>query len=247
MMGNWIEELRREGSVPSVAFFEECAEVLRVVAIIQEDVQGSLPARNSVDAEGVSPERVVATVKYINAVADGTRVISEMALCRIVDNYTVYMSQMIALIFKTDPKTMRSGGTLPYSEILRHNSMDELMATIADKEMEKLTRNLEDLNAYIIKTFNLSPFGDDEEVLNEAVAYNGLRNIIVHNRGIIDRKFKKDVKMDYGEVGDRIFAYEPTYQSLRLFSEAVDDFDAQAVKKYNLKIVPRIRIVESEV
>jgi hypothetical protein len=239
-MNDWLEQLELEGSEPSETFYEECLEVMQIRIVIEKDISRSNPLTfASYNSRNKTMERMEEQKTRHEKMNNGRRVICEMALCRVVDNYMIYICNMVALIFKTDPRTMRSDGTLPYADILKHTSMDELVATIAEREVDKLAGDLEKLNTYIIKTFNLNLFGNSPEVFEEAMKYNELRNLIVHKRGTIDRRFKGKVKKDYGEIGDRILVLNEMTRAISLFSRVVNAFDAEAVKKYNLPILPR--------
>src|SRR6266511_3891545 len=62
----------------------------------------------------------------------------QMAVQRSVDNYLTYLSELLALLFRTRPETLRSSETVPLEEVLRHMSMDELIAALAERRVERL-------------------------------------------------------------------------------------------------------------
>lgn len=64
-------------------------------------------------AEEAVPAAMAGGGKYL-------RLLTEMILCRGVDNYLTYISELLALIYHTCPEAMKSNETVTYETILNY-------------------------------------------------------------------------------------------------------------------------------
>ncbi|MDQ3686595.1 MAG: hypothetical protein M3430_13505 [Acidobacteriota bacterium] len=84
---------------------------------------------------------------------------AELVLCRSIDNYLVYLSQLLALIFRTKPETLKSGEQERLDFILKHSSMDDLIGALAEKRVDKLAyMGMRDLARYFEEKLGLNCF-----------------------------------------------------------------------------------------
>jgi hypothetical protein len=63
----------------------------------------------------------------------------EMAFCRTVENYLAYLSETMALIFRTRPETLRSSETIRLDELLEHETMEDVISTLTDRRVDELS------------------------------------------------------------------------------------------------------------
>lgn len=165
-------------------------------------------------------------------------IIAEMLVCRIADNYLLYLKELLKEIFLTRPETLRSGQMERLDFVLQFLSMDRLISAIAEKKVQEVmfkgTREL-------ISFFNelgvtLFPNSADVE---PAVRVIETRHLIVHNLGVVNETFKARVPKAPESLGDRVRAdYEMAKEYDIFLIAAVFAADKIASKKFGLRQFP---------
>jgi hypothetical protein len=60
-----------------------------------------------------------------------------LATVRYVDNYLVYVADLIALLFRTRPEALRSSEQVSLEQVLRHRSLDDFIAWQVDERVNQ--------------------------------------------------------------------------------------------------------------
>lgn len=167
------------------------------------------------------------------------RVMAEMLSCRIVDNFLVYVSALLALVFKNKPETLRSGEHVRLDFVLGYGTMEELLSALADRKVNELSyRGMRDLHKFISEHlgFELFVSNDDLEVAIEAIER---RNLIVHNRGMVSATSANRVASLRDHVGKLLDTSTTTNSRYGLFFEdKVRAADLRAIEKFQLPSSP---------
>ena len=161
--------------------------------------------------------------------------ISENILIRTVNNFLWYLTNMLLLVFKNKPETMKSDEKLPYNEILDYSSMEDLHAYIAEKKvLGTAYKKFEDLNKYFIKNFNI-PIAEENDI-EKIVKVIEVRNLLVHNKNIINNIFLTRIKEeDLSWKGKKVIVnIDDAIGSLYFFSRLVFAMDSQMAQKYSI-------------
>jgi hypothetical protein len=157
----------------------------------------------------------------------------EMAYCRAVDNFLAYVSSLLAEVFSTRPETLHSAGSIPVSLVLEHATRDDLVRALAEQHVDRLgylgLRKLrDDLKGKL--GFDLFP-----EAFDNAVEIVEIRNLIVHNRGVVNRTFLKRVPWSNAQLGDALtFGVDDAVRAFNTFGARVADIDPRAISKFGL-------------
>jgi hypothetical protein len=190
----------------------------------------------------------------VEILADHRKRIIEMQLERMVDYFLTYLAELLALLYRTRPETLRArtgargdgGDTIRVDEVLDHSSIDDLVATIADDRVYTLSyKGLRGLNDYLAGLgFDLFP---NEKSLRIASLLVELRNLIAHNRGRVSRVFLRrlpDPPLLGGEslqLGDEVDIPFAELGRMMLFLDlSVADIDSRAIAKWNLPATGRV-------
>jgi hypothetical protein len=161
--------------------------------------------------------------------------LAEMEYSRIVDNYVTYVTELLALVFRTRPETMRSEKQVSFQVVLEHDSMDDLIATLAERQVEQYSRDgLKKLHSGLSKAMGFGLFEEADALQNAARAVE-IRNLLVHKRGVVDARFLRQLPDERVNVGDRLklTEYDASFAA-SLFMHAVRDTDVRAVEKWDL-------------
>lgn len=109
--------------------------------------------------------------------------------CRLVDTFLIYLTDLSADVFITRPETLRSGDQVRIDEILQLVDMEEVVAFLAERQITRLShRGFDDLSKHFEERFGLLIVdnSEDRDYIGRMVA---VRNLIVHNHGIINDQF----------------------------------------------------------
>jgi hypothetical protein len=150
-------------------------DLVKIVYDSEPDVLKSLLAE---------PKQGLANVKRF------ARFVMEMILVRGTDNFLTYISELLALVFTGRPETLKSGETVKLEEILQYSTMPDLVHHLAERRVERLSyQGMRDLQKDLAERLNIEIFLSDES-LSRAVRIIETRNLVVHNRGILNRTFQ---------------------------------------------------------
>jgi len=162
--------------------------------------------------------------------------VAQMQHTRMVDNFLCYISELLALIFRARPETMRSDETtIQLSQVLQYKTMDELVSALADKRVTDLAYlGLHDLAKFLSKRIGLDLF-PTPTTMKIAVELIEERNLIVHNRGIVNQIFVSRLPEYADELGKplELSVTDNSVSSMFLNISALD-IDARARKKFDL-------------
>lgn len=169
----------------------------------------------------------------------GTLVL-EMMLCRAADNFLVYITELLAVVFRTRPETLRSSETVRLDAILKHSTMEALVHDLAERRVNRLSyQGMRDLAEYLTDrlSFDLFPKPDD---LERAVRIIESRNLIVHNRGIVNDVFLSRVPSTTANVGNPIgLNTDQIFDDFEFIALSVYQTDDRAVQKFSLSAIQR--------
>jgi hypothetical protein len=168
-------------------------------------------------------------------------VLLEMVHCRSVDNFLTYVSELLTLVFRTRPETMRSGDSEKLDYILQFQSMDDLVAAIAEKRVNDLSyEGIGKLSKYLEDRIGLELFTRQDD-LERARYLVELRNLIVHNRGIVNQSFLSRLShsnQKLGKVGEPIdLNVDVVFDGCDFLVADAFDIDGRAAAKFGLPLL----------
>ncbi len=158
----------------------------------------------------------------------------EITLVRHIENYLNYISSLLKEIFIQRPETLRSSEKIDLEIALKHDSISDLVRTVAEKKVESLSySSFQDLYNFFKDRFNLVMFEDNN--IPDVVDAIETRNIVVHNRCVINQQFIKRTGVSENELGKlRILGTNYLEKHVPILAESVKRLDRDARK--HLKI-----------
>jgi hypothetical protein len=163
-----------------------------------------------------------------------TVLLAEMAFLRVVDNYLTYLTELLSEIFLARPETLRSSEQVKVDFVLGHASMDELIARLAQRKVDRLAfSGMGELANYFGEDLKLPLFLVDGD-LERAVRLIEVRNLLVHNRGIVNERFKFRVRTSTEDIGSQV-TVDSDRDDISWLVDAVSNLDGRALVKYRLK------------
>ncbi len=159
----------------------------------------------------------------------------EVMLCRYVDSYLTYVSDLLSLIFKAKPEILKSAEQVTYEDVLQHKTLDDFIEWAADQRVNSLSyKGLSHIAEYFERRVGLDLFPDDNSrfLATRSVA---IRNLIVHRRGIADFRFLRAVPNLGFEIGKSIeLTHELAWEAAEVALTCARYIDGQAMAKFNL-------------
>jgi hypothetical protein len=162
---------------------------------------------------------------------------TEAVLCRYVDNFTCYMSDLLRLLFTQYPKALMEGeGTISIKDVFGYSNFDSLLASLAERTINDLSfKGFGEIETYYVKRFgfDLIPDPARRQSVTFAIA---TRNLLVHRRGVIDNRFVAMSNSGNHRVGHRINIGERVWRELLpAILRGVHDIDRRAAVKFGLQ------------
>ena len=163
--------------------------------------------------------------------------ILEMIVCRSVDNYLVYISELLALVFKTRPEMLKSSDMVKLDFVLKHESMNDLINALAEQKVSELSyQGMRELSTFLSKRFDFGLFTEPNE-LEQAIQIVQARNLIVHNRGIVNAIYLSRVSNAASQIGRPIFLTTmEVFEDIMFLGCSVADIENRAISKYGLPV-----------
>ena len=164
------------------------------------------------------------------------KVVSEMLLVRVIDNFLSYVSELLALVFISKPETLRSSETVKFEEILQHTTMQDLIKHLTERRVERLSyQGMRDLQKDLTERLGFDLFLSPED-LSHAVRLIEDRNLIVHNRGIVNRTYQKRTGDSTIPVGNPMKKISITHigKETEFLARSVVSMDERAAAKFGL-------------
>jgi len=166
------------------------------------------------------------------------RLLAEVLLSRAVDSYLTYVSELLSLVFKERPETLRSKEQVRIDFILSFDSMEELQEAVAERRVERLAyRGMAELVGWMKETLGFSLVSDRDrlKVIERLVEQ---RNLIVHHRAVIDHRYVRRLGPSDGVAGEMLGVKEGARHAATTLAEAVGDADQRAASKWGLERKP---------
>ena len=166
----------------------------------------------------------------------------EMMLCRLVDNFQTYITEILTAIYSNHPDLLVQSGIklqLTADNVFSAGSLEELRGRIIEQHVRgliyenfaKLVKTLADPTQLKFKLFT------SKMDVTIASDFFEVRNLLVHNRGVINHTFLDRVRTFRNiQLGQRPNV-GPTYLNMatNFFFHKASEIDKRAVKQFKLE------------
>ncbi len=155
------------------------------------------------------------------------RIVLEVLLCRAVESFQHYLSQILARVFVERPETLRTSEQVTVREVLECVDMADFVAQRTEKKVNELAyRGLAQLFEHLNKELGLS-FDTSSDLFRTVRELIEVRNIVVHNGGRVNAVFLERTQrndLEKGALFPLTFEYVlDGFDSIPELAKAVDD------------------------
>ena len=242
-----FEPLRQPATLALARYLEDLRSVLGFKAylwrmIVQADYGHGDPTKFPKPGDPPPPESAVAQMDIHSAV------LGEMVFCRGVNSYLTYLADLMTLIYEKYPKKLPSNKQTTYRFCIEHHLAGDLISALAEVTVMELThQSLDALAKYFQKNLDLVLFSKDTHSANAGLCVD-IRNIITHNRGIVNRFFIQRNPRFADDLGKRVVLGEDERREmLGTLGYCARQVDLRAIKKFGLEtIAPEFKEPETE-
>lgn len=161
------------------------------------------------------------------------RYLNSLLLSRAVDLFDTYLVQVIAEVVELQPALLRTSHEVRLDYVLRFEDMDDLRRDLVERLATRLgSEGLDAIESWFEKSLGISDMhtATSRSDTIEAIA---TRNVLTHNHGRVDRRFRQKVPGTKRGLGDEVVLGE---SDLRRMTEAVlntvDRIDKAVVAKF---------------
>lgn len=158
--------------------------------------------------------------------------LNEWVLCRVVDNFEVYLTELLRFLLTYRPEMLSSSDEKVELTFVVGN-MDRLTEALADRKVRELSyRSLASLSDYCQKNWAF-PLLTGSYASDQAEEIVALRNLLVHARGVVNPYFLEQVGFSQYALGQRVeVSYELLTEAISNINQLVEDIDRRAAVKF---------------
>ncbi len=229
---------------PGSKFFISYSEVVAFLVFVNEmatsidkviDILGTVPTDDPSKVKDKPTQLSTAELGARAELRSHQQVFFQMLLCRFIDNFVAYVSDLLAAVLKTKPELLRSQETIKLDVLLKYKTMEEVVDHLAEEKVHELSyQGMRKISEYIADRLGLDLFVDAVK-LDAVVEWLEIRNLIVHNRGVVNRIFLSRLPNYKAKLGDTIsLDGKMIYGTSDVLSEVVQSLDERAAVKFGL-------------
>jgi hypothetical protein len=200
--------------------------------IVKADYGRGDPTKFPKPGDPAPPESVVAQMDIHGPVLD------EMLFCRGVNSFLTYLADMMTLIYEKYPKKLPSNKQMTYGFCIEHHMAGDLISALAEETVIGLThQDFDALAKYFKKNLDLVLFKENIESAKAALSVD-IRNIITHNRGIVNRFFIQRNPNFAADLGKHVgLSKDENPEMLADPGYCARQLDLRAIKKFGLATI----------
>lgn len=203
-------------------FGDDIVEIVRTI-------RATLANTDQVSALGGQPDA--------NAVGN---ILFEMCLTRAVDRALTYVSNALHSVFRKYPASAQAKEKVDITFLLEFGSISELVNALVERRVHELSyRSLNDLDDHFQANLKISLFASKAQRFR-AGRLVAERNLIVHNRGVVNHIFKERAPESAANVGEQVrYSPQAALEEIGFLMNWIADLDVRLIEKFGLASQPR--------
>jgi hypothetical protein len=176
----------------------------------------------------------------VNSTATDTSLLFDLVLIRAIDACQTYVAEALQLVYKKYPAAIGGSEQVDFGLVLRFDSIEELVTAVVEQKVHDLSyKSMGDLDTYVEKAHGFSLFVNDDQ-RQRASRLVDIRNVIVHNRGIVNKRFLDRQPGSGYKLGDPLkINLAENSGHLIFLMEWIADLDFRVIEKFSLASQPR--------
>lgn len=189
-----------------------------------------------------SPSALKAAALAMQNVARGQERFADIQLmlqlffCRHVDNFQSFLEETMRAIFTAQPALLRRNDPITAAQVLSHPSMESFVQDLADQRIQKLAyKSFRDFVSALKEELKFPLVKDEKELAALDLAF-GIRNLVTHNYGVVNRLFLAKFPAAAVQLGQPYpIDAERVASDVKLLGEKARDIETRGVQKFKIK------------
>lgn len=180
--------------------------------------------------------------KFANRI-DGDRfseIYGQVLLTRDIDAFQRYLTKMLSRIYNERPETLKSSEKVEIQNVLKFENMEDFVSSIAEKRVLELSyKGMREILEFLKNKHGLEINCCDSKIAT-AIELIEVRNIVVHNAGIVRDLFIKRTKRNDlipGQPFPLNMRYYPAGKQ-KDFRDVAESIDKAILEHFNLVPCP---------
>jgi hypothetical protein len=169
------------------------------------------------------------------------QVLLEMFLARLIDNFQSYLVDLVRAVLHARPAMLSTRQqTLTLEELLKYERIEDLIHEVIEKRVNALAyEGFGELYSWCAERgLEIRVPELDRDAVVELIA---TRNVIAHNRGLVDEKYLRTVAQSRFSLGEvRKLHIDDLLGAQSLLHRAVAETDHAAVMKFQIEAAPLV-------
>jgi len=164
------------------------------------------------------------------------QLLAELVITRTADSFVSYLVDLLGLIYAERPEALRSSEQERLDFILQHADMPSLIHAIIEKRLERLSYlSLQDLTKSVHEQLGFDLF-TNENHFERARELIEIRNVVVHNHGIVNRVSARKYPPFQNSLGRAIpMSHQQAGDHAQFLLDQICTIDKRAAAKFKLK------------
>ncbi|MHC1791541.1 hypothetical protein [Solidesulfovibrio sp.] len=172
-------------------------------------------------------------VPMVEVLKNNRQFLMETLHVRVVDNFLNYISSLLFEIYRKKPVLLRSSEMIDFATLIDCGSMQSLVHSLAEIKTSKLVyKSYSEINKYFLDGLGVKITDASNSEIIYAIE---LRNIIVHNRCVVDKRFIRKTKANISLLNKKHSMHLDLYEKFeKILLSKVIELDVETRK--HLKI-----------
>jgi len=164
------------------------------------------------------------------------KILSRILFSSAVDNFEMYLSDLLYEIFLANPATLKSSQTVTIEEVLNCADLQEFVRYWAKEKIGKLQRG--SVKGFIKDNRQISGLSVlDEPTQNELERILQIRHLYAHRNGVVDEKFLQFFPGQFTLSTEHQLSMENICDKLEYLVGVSEKIDRAAITKFQLETV----------
>lgn len=166
---------------------------------------------------------------------ENSQILMEMFLSRLVDNFQKYLADLIRAVLRSRPVMLStSQHSISLEELLKYSTIEDLVRDVIERKVNSLSYDgFAELYDWCSgRGIPLQLSESDRFAVVELIA---TRNVIAHNRGLVDERYVRTVGSSRFPIGKtRTVEISEVLDGLALLHRVVFETDTATIQKFGL-------------
>lgn len=172
----------------------------------------------------------------------------EMIFSRLINNFQIYIVDLIREILQVKPEILiNNQPTISISQVLKADTIGVLIQEAIESKVATLAnKGFGYIEEWCVS--NGIPITVANDLKPDIIEFIAIRNIIVHNRCLVDEKYLKAVPSTKYKLGElRKLNLDVLFHAINTLGDIVSQTDQNSINKYSLEKTEIIRLVSNEI